>query len=51
MSDEFQDDFYNLLEKYGVKEVNGEHKNWHTICMVRNVVYNFIESVKETRDD
>ena len=31
MSDEFQDDFYNLLEKYGVKEVNGDHECWHEI--------------------
>jgi len=48
MSDEFQDDFYNLLEKYGVKEVNGDHECWHEICNIRNHVYNFIEKVKET---
>ena len=47
MSDEFQDDFYNLLEKYGVKEVNGDH-DVGTICNIRNHVYNFIEKVKET---
>ena len=51
----FQDDFYNLLEKYGVKEVNGYHLRWNEICNMRNIVYDFIESeddkTKETKDD
>lgn len=51
----FQDDFYNLLEKYGVKEVNGYHPRWNEICNIRNVVYDFIESeddkTKVTKDD
>ena len=43
MSDEFQDSFYNLLERYGVEEVNGEHEKWKEICEIRNIVFYFIE--------
>ena len=42
----FQDDFYNLLEKYGVADnqaINCEHKKWNKICSLRNKVCEFIE--------
>tara|TARA_R110000744_G_scaffold11773_1_gene35684 strand:+ start:42 stop:224 length:183 start_codon:yes stop_codon:yes gene_type:complete len=39
----FQDDFYNLLEKYGVKNITCEHKEWQEICKLRNKVAEFIE--------
>jgi len=28
----FQDDFYNLLEKYGVSKITGEHPRFNDIC-------------------
>ena len=40
----FQDDFYDLLEKYGVKNIDCEHKQWQEICILRNKVVEFIES-------
>ena len=40
---QFQDDFYNLLEKYGVKSITCEHKEWQKICKLRNKVVEFIE--------
>jgi hypothetical protein len=40
----FQDDFYDLLEKYGVKNIDCEHKQWQEICKLRNKVVEFIES-------
>tara|TARA_R100001510_G_scaffold54863_1_gene58062 strand:- start:27 stop:386 length:360 start_codon:yes stop_codon:yes gene_type:complete len=47
MSDEdfisFQDDFYNLLEKYGVDSIDCEHPNFDSICDIRNKVAEFIE--------
>ena len=39
----FQDDFYDLLEKYGVKNISCEHKEWQEICKLRNKVVEFIE--------
>ena len=40
---QFQDDFYNLLEKYGVKNITCEHEEWQEICKLRNKVVEFIE--------
>jgi hypothetical protein len=42
----FQDDFYNLLEKYGVKEVDGDHTNFDEICVARNFLADFIHTLK-----
>ncbi len=42
----FQDDFYNLLEKYGVGSINIEHPQFETICNLRNKVAEFIEQEK-----
>tara|TARA_R110001606_G_scaffold371199_1_gene527907 strand:- start:57 stop:236 length:180 start_codon:yes stop_codon:yes gene_type:complete len=39
----FQDDFYNLLEKYGVSKITIEHKHFNDICNIRNSVAEFIE--------
>ena len=39
----FQDDFYNLLEKYGVSSINIEHPQFETICNIRDSVVEFIE--------
>ena len=39
----FQDDFYNLLEKYGVSSIDIEHPQFATICNIRNSVIEFIE--------
>jgi hypothetical protein len=39
----FQDDFYDLLEKYGVKNITCEHEEWQEICKLRNKVVEFIE--------
>ena len=39
----FQDDFYNLLEKYGVSSISIEHPQFETICNLRNSVVEFIE--------
>jgi len=39
----FQDDFYNLLEKYGVSSIDIEHQEFETICNLRNSVVEFIE--------
>jgi len=39
----FQDDFYNLLEKYGVSSITIEHPQFETICNLRNSVVEFIE--------
>jgi len=38
----FQDDFYDLLEKYGVKNVDGDHTNFDEICDKRNELADFI---------
>ena len=39
----FQDDFYNLLEKYGVSKIDIEHPEFKSICSLRNKVAEFIE--------
>ena len=39
----FQDDFYNLLEKYGVSSITIEHPQFETVCNLRNSVVEFIE--------
>lgn len=39
----FQDDFYNLLEKYGVSSIDIEHPRFMEMCRVRNKVVEFIE--------
>ncbi len=39
----FQDDFYNLLEKHGVSEIDIEHPQFQDICKLRNKVAEFIE--------
>ena len=39
----FQDDFYNLLEKYGVSSIDIEHPQFESICNLRNKVAEFIE--------
>jgi len=39
----FQDDFYNLLEKYGVSSIDIEHPQFESICDLRNKVAEFIE--------
>jgi molecular chaperone GrpE (heat shock protein) len=46
MSDEFQDDFYNLLEKHGVTEITCDHQHFNQICEIRNKVAEFIEEEK-----
>ena len=40
----FQDDFYNLLEKYGVDLIDIEHPEFNKICNLRNKVFDFIEN-------
>tara|TARA_R100000234_G_C4941368_1_gene153106 strand:+ start:290 stop:670 length:381 start_codon:yes stop_codon:yes gene_type:complete len=39
----FQDDFYNLLEKYGVSKIDIEHQQYDSIIDLRNKVAEFIE--------
>ena len=39
----FQDDFYNLLEKYGVTKITCDHQHFNQICEIRNKVAEFIE--------
>ena len=39
----FQDDFYNLLQKYGVSQIDIEHPEFKSICNLRNKVVEFIE--------
>jgi len=39
----FQDDFYNLLEKYGVTKIACDHQHFNQICEIRNKVAEFIE--------
>ena len=42
----FQDEFYDLLEKYGVSEVDSEHPRFDRILELRNSVAEFIEEEK-----
>ena len=39
----FQDDFYNLLQKYGVSFIDLEHSEFEAILNLRNKVAVFIE--------
>ena len=39
----FQDEFYNLLEKYGVNKITAEHPRFDNICQTRNTVAELIE--------
>ena len=43
----FQDDFYDLLEKSGVKDIDGDHKDFDKICDKRNDGADFIDKLKE----
>ena len=43
----FQDDFYDLLEKSGVKDIDGDHNDFDKICDNRNDVAYFIDKLKE----
>lgn len=47
----FQDDFYNLLEKYGVSSIDIEHPRFMEMCRVRNKVVEFIEQETWEEDD
>ena len=47
----FQDDFYNLLEKYGVSSIDIEHPQFETICNLRNKVVEFIEQETWEKDN
>ena len=38
----FQDAFYDLLEKYGVKDIDQGHPKFNEICFLRNQVADFI---------
>ena len=40
---QFQDDFYNLLEKYGVSSIECEHVEFAEILNLRDKVAEFIE--------
>ena len=42
----FQDDFYDLLTKYGVKNIDGDHKDFNKICDKRNNIADFIDELK-----
>ena len=42
----FQDDFYDLLEKSGVKQVDGDHTNFDEICEARNNLSDFVDKLK-----
>jgi len=45
----FQDDFYDLLEKYGVENIDGDHNDFGKICDKRNDVADFIDELKVSR--
>jgi len=47
----FQDDFYNLLEKYGVGKIDIEHSQFNSICNLRNKVVEFIEQETWEQDN
>jgi purine-nucleoside phosphorylase len=46
----FQDDFYNLLEKYGVSSIDCEHKRFSAMWDLRNKVAGFIEQELYIKD-
>lgn len=41
----FQDAFYDLLEKYGVKDIDQGHPRFNEICFLRNKVSNLIDEL------
>ena len=41
----FQDDFYDLLEKYGVKLIDCDHSQWDEICNSRNILVDSIDKI------
>ena len=43
----FQDDFYDLLEKYGVKLIDCDHSQWDEICNSRNILVDSIDKMSE----
>ena len=43
----FQDDFYDLLEKYGVKNIDCEHKQWQEIFKINNSSHINIKNIKK----
>ena len=47
----FQDDFYNLLEKYGVGSIDIEHPQYMAILLLRNRVVEFIEQENFKTED
>jgi len=46
----FQDDFYNLLEKYGVSSIDCEHEEFAEILKLRDKVAEFIEQELYKKD-
>jgi hypothetical protein len=50
----FQDDFYKLLEDYGVQNIDIEHPQFDEICKLRDKVAEFIEQemfIEESKDE
>ena len=43
----FQDDLYDLLEKYGIKDIDAEHENFNLICAERDKLCDFIDGLKD----
>ena len=41
----FQDDFYDLIEKYSVKIVDCDDSQFNEICAVRNTVIDLIDKI------
>ena len=46
----FQDDFYNLLQKYGVSFIDLEHSEFEAILELRDKVAVFIEQELHKRE-
>jgi molecular chaperone GrpE (heat shock protein) len=46
----FQDDFYDLLEKYGVSNINSEHQDFNMICDKRNDIIDFIDELRVAKE-
>ena len=42
---EFQDDFYDLIEKYSVKIVDCDSSQFNEICGVRNTIIDLIDKI------
>ena len=48
----FQDDFYDLLQKHGIENVNSDHEKFEEILILRNSIVNFIENtIDEDKTD